>query len=217
MQRNIRVAVFEDHRHLRESIAMVINSSETLSCTGAFPDARQLMKNMIGANPDVVLMDIDMPEINGIEATRIITSQFPNVRVIMLTVFDQNEKIFDAICAGAYGYMLKSAGSEELLEAIRDVFEGGTPMTPVIARKVLGMVRSPARSQASSNHQNLQLTERETEILQLLVDGCAYKTIAERLFISFHTVQTHIRNIYEKLHVNSKSEAVAKAFKDGLI
>jgi DNA-binding NarL/FixJ family response regulator len=210
----IRVALFEDNKKLRESLEQLINSSETMVCTGAFADATKLVHNLQQANPDVVMMDINMPGLSGIEAVKMIREKFPNIHILMQTVFDDNDKIFAAICAGASGYMLKKTTPQKMLEAIRETYLGGAPMTPSVAAKVLQMFRLQT---AVEKHEFIDLSEREKEILGLLVKGKSYKHIASECFISIDTVNTHVRHIYEKLHVHSKSEAVAKAIFQKLI
>jgi len=183
-------------------------------CTGAFANADKLIQNMQLATPDVVMMDINMPGISGIEAVQVIKENFPHVRILMQTVFEENDKIFAAICAGASGYMLKKTAPQKMIESIRETWIGGAPMTPSVAVKVLQMFRSQ-----SNNEKNefIDLSVREKEILALLVKGKSYKAVASGCFISIDTVSTHVRHIYEKLHVHSKSEAVAKAIIQKLI
>ena len=183
-------------------------------CTGAFPDANKLLRNMQSANPDVVMMDINMPGISGIEAVQQIKEKYPNVQILMQTVFEENNKIFAAICAGASGYMLKKTAPQKMLEAIRETYNGGAPMTASVAVKVLQMFRSQS---SADKKEYIDLSEREKEILAFLVKGKSYKAIASECFISIDTVSTHVRHIYEKLHVHSKSEAVAKAIHQKLI
>jgi DNA-binding NarL/FixJ family response regulator len=210
----IKVALFEDNKKLRESLEQLINSAEGMICTGAFADANKLIHNMQQANPDMVMMDINMPGISGIEGVRMIKDKFPNVRILMQTVFDDNDKIFAAICAGASGYMLKKTAPQKMIEAIRETYQGGAPMTPSVAVKVLEMFRLQTRVE---KNEFIDLSEREREILGLLVKGKSYKVIASDCFISIDTVSTHVRHIYEKLHVHSKSEAVAKAIFQKLV
>jgi len=208
----IKVVIFEDNKHLRNSISLVINNTEGMACSGAYSNGKNLISDIVNGNPDLVLMDIDMPGPDGIECTKIINRQFPKIKVLIQTVFEDNEKIHNAILAGACGYILKKARPEELIQAIREAISDGAPMSPEVAKKVLEMVKQGDSADLSS----FDLTNRELEILNLLVKGHSYKSIAETLFISFSTVQTHIKHIYEKLEVNSKSEAVTKAFKNKL-
>jgi len=210
----IKVAIFEDNKMLRESLQQLIDNQEDMYCTGAFADANKLLRNMQVANPDVVMMDINMPGISGIEAVQVIKEKFPQVQILMQTVFEENDKIFAAICAGASGYMLKKTAPQKMIEAIRETHLGGAPMTASVAVKVLQMFRSQS---ATEKNEYIDLSEREKEILILLVKGKSYKAVASECFISIDTVSTHVRHIYEKLHVHSKSEAVAKAINQKLI
>jgi len=210
----VRVALFEDNKKLRESLEQLINSAEDMICTSAFADANKLIHNMKQANPDVVMMDINMPGISGIEAVKMVKEKFPNAHILMQTVFDDNDKIFAAICAGASGYMLKKTAPQKMIEAIRETYEGGAPMTSSVAVKVLQMFRIQTKVE---KNEFIDLSEREKEILRLLVKGKSYKAIASECFISIDTVSTHVRHIYEKLHVHSKSEAVAKAIFQKLV
>ncbi len=210
----IKVAIFEDNKMLRESLQQLINSAEDMVCTGAFPDANKLTRNMQLANPDVVMMDINMPGLSGIEAVHAIKDKFPLVNILIQTVFEDNDKIFAAICAGASGYMLKKTAPGKMLEAIRETHLGGAPMTTSIAAKVLQMFRLQAPVE---KNEFIDLSKREKEILALLVKGQSYKAVAAACFISIDTVSTHVKHIYDKLHVHSKTEAVAKAINQRLI
>lgn len=210
----IKVAVFEDNKKLLESLELLINASEGMRCTGAFLNADDLVQKMQQAKPDVVLMDINMPGVSGLDAVRIINEKFPDTRILMQTVFDDSDKIFAAICAGASGYLLKRATPQKMIEAIHETYSGGAPMTPSVASKVLQMFKLLNGVQ---KNELIYLSAREKEILSLLVKGRSYKVIAATCFISIDTVSTHIRHIYEKLHVHSKSEAVAKAIFQKLI
>jgi len=210
----IKVAIFEDNKMLRESLQQLINNQDDMYCTGAFPDANKLIRNMQMANPNVVMMDINMPGLSGIDAVQVIKEKFPQAQILMQTVFEENDKIFAAICAGASGYMLKKTAPQKMIEAIRETHLGGAPMTASVAVKVLQMFRSQS---ATEKNEYIDLSEREKEILILLVKGKSYKAVASECFISIDTVSTHVRHIYEKLHVHSKSEAVAKAINQKLI
>jgi len=211
----IRVTIFEDNKHLRETFNLLLNSAEGFNCSGAFPNCKDMLQN-ITANPcDVVLMDIEMPGMNGIEATQLIKKHFPEVLVLIQTVFFEDEYIFDAICAGASGYILKTTTPEDYLEAIRNVQSGGSPMTPGIARRVLELFKTNLRPQPANNDYNL--TTQEKKVLQLLVEGKSFKMIAAELYVAFDTVKAHIRNIYAKLHVHSGTEAVSKAIKNRIV
>jgi DNA-binding NarL/FixJ family response regulator len=207
---DIRVVIFEDNLLLRESLYQLINGSPGLSCVGAFANCDDIIFNLKKAAPQVVLMDIQMPGKDGIEGVKIIKEHFPETRIVMQTVVEDDDKIFASICNGASGYLLKNTTPARLLQAIVEVNDGGAPMTPAIAEKVLQKFRR--QSPASSGELN-DLSSREKEILERLVEGMSYKMIATSCKISIDTVRFHIRHIYEKLHVSSKSEAVAKALR----
>jgi DNA-binding NarL/FixJ family response regulator len=204
----IKVAVFEDNKARRELLKMLLETSEGFVCTGAFENCQHIIKNIVGCLPDVILMDIDMPLVNGIEGLKIVHTQFPQVKVLMQTIFEEEEKIFEAILAGADGYILKKTPPLKLLDAMREVLEGGAPMTPTVARQVLHLFNN---KHYKNTPDNFDLTEREHEILKLLVKGLSYKMIAAECNISYATVNSHISHIYEKLHVSNAAEAVAKA------
>jgi DNA-binding NarL/FixJ family response regulator len=210
----IRVAIFEDYKDLRNGLYQLINGTEGLCCTGAFPDCGKLIKNIEQSKPDVVLMDIKMPGISGIEAAKMIRAYNPAIRILMQTVFEDDDKIFAAICAGASGYILKKTAPAVLLESIREVYNGGAPLTGSIAGKVLQMFQKIALPPLKDN---ITLSAREKEILACLVNGMSYKMIAESCSISYDTVRFHMKNIYEKLHVNSMTEAVAKAINQHIV
>jgi len=211
----IRVLIFEDNNVLRKSLAEVINLNDGFVCVGDYAHCKNAVDAVSKTTPDVVLMDIDMPYINGIEGTRIIKQSFPSVKILMLTVFEDNDKVFSAICSGASGYLLKKSSPEKILEAIRDVKEGGAPMTPVIASKVLTMFQN--QNSGTRVAELVVLSDREKEILNGLVTGLSQKMIAAELFISVNTVNFHVKNIYEKLHVHSVSEAVSKAIRNKIV
>lgn len=210
----IRVVIFEDNRSLREGLAAMIGGTPGFDCVGAFPNCNNIMKNIWHAKPDVVLMDIEMPGINGIEAVTMIKEDHPEMKILMETIFDDDEKIFNSICAGAEGYILKHTSPAEILEAIQEIHEGGSPMTPSIANRVLKMVKQRPET---GNKETFDLTDREKEILTCLVKGMSYKMVADACFISTETVNVHVKNIYRKLQVHSKSEAVAKAIKGRIV
>ena len=211
---NIKVTIFEDNNSLRQSLYQLINGSDGFKCAGAFEDCLDLFKNIEDTKPDVVLMDIEMPGINGIEAVSMLREKYPSLKILMQTIFEDNEKIFNSILAGASGYILKNTSPSRFLDFIKETFEGGAPMSPTVATKVLKIIaeRSP-----SAKLNTFNLSEREKEILSCLVKGMSYKLIADACFISIDTVRGHIRNIYEKLHVHSKGEAVAKAIKSRIV
>ena len=201
--------VYDDNRGRREALQLLIESSGDLEFVGARENCNNVEADILQLKPDVVLMDIDMPGTNGIEGLKRIRTQAPEVFIIMQTVFEDDEKIFTAIHAGAHGYFLKKTKPDKLIEGIRDVLEGGAPMTSSVARKVLQMFTQ----QASDKRVNqFDLTDRELEILSMLGKGMSYKMIADAGCITFHTVNSHLKKIYEKLHVHSATEAVSKVF-----
>jgi len=203
----IQIAIVEDNDTIREGLRELIGASEGFSCVGAYPSAEAALADIAEQSPDVVLMDINLPGMNGIECTRLLKSMIKSVQVMMLTVYENDEHIFPALKAGATGYMVKRTKPDKLLPAIRDLREGGSPMSAEIARKV---VKTFHDQRAIDQQGTEDLTNREREILGYLSGGLRYKEIAGRLFISPHTVRTHIHRIYEKLHVRTKSEAILK-------
>lgn len=210
-QQTISVVITEDDRDIREGISTLIKNSDGFTLKGEFGDCQSLLNSLDDVLPDVFLMDISMPGMNGIECVKKITEKYPDANIIMLTVYDDDERIFESLRAGASGYILKRTSLDQILEAIKDVNSGGAPMTPSIARRVLKYF-----GQSTNKQNDYNLTKREAEILQQLINGFSYKKIAENLFISLDTVRSHIKSIYQKLHVKSKAEAVAKALKDRL-
>lgn len=205
---NIKVALFEDNALLCDSLFQLINGSEGFICTGAFPDCSDLIRKVESADPDVILMDIDLPGMNGIEAVGKINQTHPEIMIIMQTVFNDNERIFQSITAGASGYLLKNTSPARILESIREAATGGAPMTPSIAHKILEVFRS--RKPALPAKEQSQLNDRQKEILECIFNGMSYKLIAEKLFISVDTVRYHVKNIYEILHVHSRDELISK-------
>ncbi len=204
----LSVIVVEDRKRIREALVDLINGSDGLRCIGAYSSCEALLGELTHTVPDVILMDIGLPGMTGIEGVRVVKSRFPAIDILMHTVYDDDEKIFASILAGASGYVLKNAESEELLRAIREI-RVGAPMSASIARRLLAMMRGKEAAPAA----DMNLTPREMDILQWLVEGLSYKKIAEKLFISPLTVQSHIKKVYEKLQVHSKSAAVSKALK----
>jgi len=216
MKNKIKVVVFDDNKVRRSGLELMIDSSENMVCLATFNDCRDVV-NLIGMHqPDVVLMDIDMPNVNGIEGLTLIKQHFPEIKILMQTVFEDDDKIFAAICAGADGYILKKTPPHELLKAIVDVTEGGAPMTPTVARQVIRMVNQQDKKPAVVS-EKFDLTKRESEILSLLAQGHSYKMVAEQCSISHATVNTHVMHIYDKLHVHSVSGAIQKANQHKLI
>ena len=208
----IKVIIFDDNDSLRDSVAMLLKESGDFTLDGAYADCLDVTSNIRNTKPDVVIMDIDMPGMNGIEAVKVIRNNCPTVQVLMFTVFDDDEKVFAAIKAGAGGYILKNAEPQNLLHAISEVYNGGAPMTPGIARKVLLQFQNMLPDENKDYH----LSQREKEVLALLVEGHPYKVIASKLNITYDTVRAHMKKIYEKLHVASMTEAVAKAINQKL-
>lgn len=206
----IKVGIVEDNSALKLSLEQLFNKTQGMQCVASLNNLMNVLSEFKRAKPDVVLMDIGLPGINGIEGVRTVKSNFETIQVLMFTVFEDDEKIFDAIRAGASGYLLKKTPPEEIVQAVRELHEGGAPMSPSIARKVIHVFQS----QPPPAITDYQLTGREKEILYSLVDGLSYKKIAEKYFISISTIRTHISNIYQKLHVNSKSQAVAKVLQN---
>jgi DNA-binding NarL/FixJ family response regulator len=209
----IKVVIYEDNPQLREGLSMLLNGSDGFEVIGTFKNCNNVVSEVNAFRPDVILMDIDMPGINGLEGLKLIRQSNNDVKVLMLTVFDDNKNVFEALKNGANGYILKKTPPAKLLEYIQEAHTGGAPMSSSIASQVLKMfsqIHNPS-------HEDYHLSEREKQVLQLLVNGYSYKMIASEMYISIDTVRSHIKKIYEKLHVNSKSEAVAKAFKDKLV
>lgn len=207
----MRIAIFEDNRKFRESLEFIIVSTNDMELCGSFEDTSRLLQRIEALQPDVVLMDINIPGKNGIEAVKEIKEHFPGVNVCMQTVFEDEDKIFASLCNGASGYLLKNSTPEKVLQAIREVADGGSFFTASVAKKILN------NFQQKQQGEFVQLTEKEKEVLKHLVEGLSYKMIADKMELSFHTIHTHIRNTYQKLHVNSKGEAINKAIKNKLV
>jgi hypothetical protein len=202
------VVVFEDNKPRKDLLELLLNNSKGFLCVGIYDDCRDVVDIIANKRPDIVLMDINMPFVNGIDGLKLIKAEFPDQKVVIQTIFEDDENIFEAIKAGADGYVLKKTLPEKFLEAISEIHNGGIVITPVIARKVV----SYFHEQKVSNDE-FGLTKREKDILTLLVDGYSYKMIADSCNVSYATVNTHLKNIYKKLQVTSGKEAVAKAVK----
>jgi DNA-binding NarL/FixJ family response regulator len=209
----IRVVAVEDRRELREGLVALIDGTDGYRCVGSYGSMEDALAGLARDRPDVVLLDIGLPGMSGIDGARMIKSRFPDLRILMLTVYDDDARIFEALCAGATGYLLKKTPPARLLEDLKEAVHGGAPMSPEVARRVVDLFRSFQPPRAA----DYQLTPHETRLLRLLVDGHNYKTAAVELGVSVNTISFHMRHIYEKLQVHSKSEAVAKALKGRLV
>jgi DNA-binding NarL/FixJ family response regulator len=211
--RIIAVAIIEDQREVREGVAILINGTKGYKCVGQYRSMEEALANLGKQAPDAILVDIGLPGMSGIDGIRILKDRFPEVTLLAFTVYDDDENIFDTLCAGASGYLLKNTPPARLLEGLREVVSGGAPMSPEVARRVIELfrdVRPPGRT-------DRQLTPQETEIMKLLVEGHSYKTAAAELGITINTVSFHLRNVYAKLQVHSKSEAVSRALRDKIV
>ena len=209
----IKGAIIEDLRDIREGLAVLINGTEGFRCTGAFRSMEDALESIERELPDVALVDIGLPGMSGIDGIRILKGRHPGLAMLMLTVYQDDDRIFDALCAGACGYLLKNTAPARLLASLEEAVMGGSPMSPEIARRVVTLfreIRPPEKA-------DYQLTPHETRLLKMLVEGHNYKTAAKELSVSVNTISFHMRHIYEKLQVHSKSEAVSKALRHGLI
>ncbi|MBL0072745.1 MAG: response regulator transcription factor [Bacteroidetes bacterium] len=214
----LRVIIFDDNQNVRESVKLLLSTTETMEIVESFENYENLLKDIAATKPDVVIMDIDMPGTNGIEGVTKLRVKYPELPVLMLTGFEDDEKVFNSICAGANGYVLKNASMDSLITQIEEVHQGGAPMTPVIARKVLNKfskIHPPSKPVTEDD--NLQLSSREYDVLQLLVKGKSYKMIAAELNVSYETVHSHIKKLYQKLQVNSVGEAVSKTLTKNIL
>lgn len=209
----IKVAIIEDERDIRECLTFLVCGTDGYSCTGNYRTMEEALDKIPHDMPDIVLSDIGLPGMSGIEGVRVLKQSYPDLLILMLTVYDDDERIFDAMCAGASGYLLKKTPPARLLESLKEAVAGGAPMSPEVARRVITLfreIRPPERS-------DYQLTPHETRLLKLFVEGHNYKTAATELGVSVNTVNFHVRNVYEKLQVHSRSEAVAKALRNRLV
>ena len=211
----IKVAIIEDNNTIREGLAALINGTSGYSCVGSFDDCESFLSKLDKMDVDVVLMDIGLPGMSGIDGIAKAKKIKPDLNILMLTVYEDSQSVIKALCAGACGFLVKKTPPSRLLEAIKDASEGGAPMSSLIARQVINVFRQTQGK--VSEEKEAVLSSREIEVLTSLSDGNNYQEIANRLFISVDTVRHHIRNIYRKLHVHSQSEAVAKAIRKGLI
>ena len=209
----IEVAIVEDRREIRESLALLIGGTEGFKCIGSYRSMEEALDKLKVHQPHLLLSDIGLPGMSGIEGVAILKERYPDLLILMLTVYDDDERIFNAMCAGASGYLLKKTPPARLLDSLREVASGGAPMSPEVAKRVIALfreIRPPDRA-------DYELTPHETRLLKLLVQGHNYKTAAAELGVTVHTVSFHLRSIYEKLQVHSKSEAVAKALQNRLV
>lgn len=209
----IKVAIVEDRREIRDGLGMLINGTEGYRVTGSYRSMEEALEKLGHNLPDLVLSDIGLPGMSGIEGVRILKERHPDLMIVMLSVYDDDDRIFDALCAGANGYLLKKTPPARLIESLREAATGGAPMSPEVARRVVHLFREfrpPERA-------DYQLTPHETRLLKLLVEGHNYKTAAFELNVSVNTIAFHMKHIYEKLQVHSKSEAVAKALQNRLV
>lgn len=211
----ITVVIVEDNKIIREGLAALINGTEGFSCIASYGDCESFLKNLECTNVDVVLMDIGLPGMSGIDGVTKAKKINPDLNILILTVYEESKLIFEALCAGACGYLVKKTPPSRLLEAIKDAYDGGSPMSSHIARKIVSVFQQSGSPYMPDSQ--FDLTTREKEVLTGLAEGSSYHDIAGNLFISLDTVRHHIRNIYRKLHVHSQSEAVAKALRKGLI
>jgi DNA-binding NarL/FixJ family response regulator len=209
----VRVTLIEDQREVREGLALLINGSPGFRCVATFRTMEEALRTIGNQLPDVVLTDIGLPGMSGAEGTRILKERYPGLPVVALTIYDDDDYVFDALCAGASGYLLKNTPPVRLLESLKEVASGGAPMSPEIARRVINLFRE-FRPPERAPH---RLTQQQTELLKLIVEGHHYKTAAAELGISVSTVSFHLQNIYNKLQVHSKSEAVAKALRNKIV
>lgn len=209
----VRVVIIEDLREVREGLAILINGTSGFQCVGSYRSMEEALAGIGGSRPDVILTDIGLPGMDGIEGTRILRERCPQVPILALTVYDDDENVLDAICAGASGYLLKSTPPARLLDSLREVADGGAPMSPEVARRVIRLFREFRPRERTP----CDLTPQETTLLRLIVEGHHYKTAAREMGISVNTVSFHLKHVYEKLQVHSKTEAVAKALRERLI
>ena len=209
----IRVAIIEDRREIRDGLAALIGGTDGFQCAGAYRTMEEALEKIEDALPDVALVDIGLPGMSGIEGLAILRERYPKLLLLMLTIYDDDERIFDAMCAGASGYLLKKTPPARLLDSLREAVAGGAPMSPEVARRVILLfreIRPPERA-------DYDLKPNETRLLKLLVEGYNYKTAAAELGVTVHTVSFHLRSIYEKLQVHTKTEAVSKALRNRLV
>lgn len=210
----IKVCIFDDNKNIRNSLQMLLHGNYGIEVTGVYENANNIEEALIISEPDLVLMDIEMPGTNGIEAVRRIKKFNANITIIMQTIFEDEEQVFSSLLAGASGYLTKDSPPLSIIEAIQDAYKGGTPMTPSIAKKIIQQFQLQNKTVSTKEY---NLTTKETEVLRSLADGLSYKMIADKLSMRYDTVHTHIKSIYRKLHVASMGEAISKAIRGKII
>ena len=210
----IKVCIFDDNKNILQSLQLLLQGNDEIKVTGVYENANNIEEALIVSEPDVVLMDIEMPGVSGIEAVRQIKKFNAAITVIMQTIFEDEDRVFNSILAGASGYLTKDAPPLTIIEAVKDAYKGGTPMTPCIAKKIIQQFQLQNKTISPEEY---NLTTKETEVLRLLADGLSYKMIADKLNISYDTAHTHIKSIYRKLHVASMGEAISKAIRGKII
>jgi DNA-binding NarL/FixJ family response regulator len=213
----LRIAIFDDNSNIRDSITLLLKTEKGFEVVGSFAHVLDCLQDVKQCNPDVILMDIEMPGMTGIEAVRILKKELPAVLIMMQTVFEDDDRVFDSICSGASGYILKNFLNTRLIDSIKELQFGGSPMSPSIARKVMMKMQQVAEQIKPALVPDYHLTPREKEVLACVVNGLSYKMVADALFISYETVRTHIKKIYEKLHVASLTELVHKTMKEKIV
>ena len=211
--KNLRVVLIEDVREVRDGLSALISGTSGYECIATYGRMETALGRVVADKPDVILTDLGLPGMSGIEGIERLRSLFPETPIVALTIFDNEDQIFNALCAGANGYLLKTIPPARLLEALQEAVEGGSPMSPTIAARVVNLFRTFRPPE----HSEYRLTPQETQLLKLLVDGHHKKTAAREMGISFHTVSFHLKNIYDKLQVHSKTEAVTKALREKLV
>jgi DNA-binding NarL/FixJ family response regulator len=214
---SLRIAIFDDNKNIRESIGLLLKTEPEFTVVGSFSNVLDCVEDIKEVAPDIILMDIEMPGMTGIEAVKLLKQEFPNILILMQTVFEDDDRVFDSICAGASGYLLKNFLNTKLVDAIKELQFGGSPMSPSIARKVLGKMQSVSNHIRPEETPDYHLTARERDVLSCLVNGLSYKMIAAELNIGYETVRSHVKKIYEKLHVASLTEVVAKAINQRIV